>query len=49
VKVTTLHGHGYIRGIHVAHMLRDAKVLQIYESTNRVRRMVIARRALGFQ
>ncbi len=54
MKVTTdavqvLGGHGYIRGNHVERMMRDAKVLQIYEGTNQIQRMVIARRALGFR
>lgn len=53
MKVTTdavqvLGGHGYVRGNHVERMMRDAKVLQIYEGTNQIQRMVIARRALGF-
>jgi len=33
----------------VERMMRDAKVLQIYEGTNQIQRMVIARRALGFR
>jgi alkylation response protein AidB-like acyl-CoA dehydrogenase len=54
MKVTTdavqiLGGHGYIRGNHVERMMRDAKVLQIYEGTNQIQRMVIARRALGLR
>jgi acyl-CoA dehydrogenase len=54
MKVTTdavqiLGGHGYVRGNHVERMMRDAKVLQIYEGTNQIQRMVIARRALGFK
>ena len=54
MKVTTdavqiLGGHGYVRGNHVERMMRDAKILQIYEGTNQIQRMVIARRALGFR
>lgn len=54
MKVTTdavqiLGGHGYVRGNHVERMMRDAKVLQIYEGTNQIQRMVIARRALGLR
>jgi alkylation response protein AidB-like acyl-CoA dehydrogenase len=54
MKVTTdavqiLGGHGYVRGNHVERMMRDAKVLQIYEGTNQIQRMVVARRALGFR
>lgn len=53
MKVTTdavqiLGGHGYVRGNHVERMMRDAKVLQIYEGTNQIQRIQIARRALGF-
>jgi acyl-CoA dehydrogenase len=52
MKVTTdavqvLGGHGYIRDNHVERMMRDAKILQIYEGTNQIQRMIIARRALG--
>lgn len=54
MKVTTdavqiLGGHGYVRANHVERMMREAKVLQIYEGTNQIQRMVIARRALGFR
>jgi acyl-CoA dehydrogenase len=54
MKVTTdavqiLGGHGYVRGNHVERMMRDAKVLQIYEGTNQIQRMVIARRAMGLR
>ncbi|NDZ18554.1 acyl-CoA dehydrogenase [Variovorax sp. WS11] len=54
MKVTTdavqiLGGHGYVRGNHVERMMRDAKVLQIYEGTNQIQRMVVARRALGLR
>ena len=54
MKVTTdavqiLGGHGYVRGNHVERMMRDAKVLQIYEGTNQIQRLQIARRALGFR
>jgi len=54
MRVTTdavqiLGGHGYIRGNRVERMMRDAKVLQIYEGTNQIQRMVIARRALGLK
>lgn len=54
MKVTTdavqiLGGHGYVRGNHVERMMRDAKVLQIYEGTNQIQRMVIARRAMSLR
>lgn len=43
--VQMLGGHGYIRDNHVERMMRDAKILQIYEGTNQIQRMIIARRA----
>ncbi len=55
MKVTTdavqvLGGYGYIREYPVERMMRDAKITQIYEGTNQIQRVVIARellRALG--
>jgi acyl-CoA dehydrogenase len=37
-------GNGYMRDYPVEKLLRDAKLLQIYEGTNQIQRMVIARR-----
>jgi alkylation response protein AidB-like acyl-CoA dehydrogenase len=36
-------GYGYMEDYPVAKFLRDAKILQIYEGTNQVQRLVIAR------
>ncbi|MGH9102982.1 MAG: acyl-CoA dehydrogenase family protein [Acidimicrobiales bacterium] len=41
-----LGGYGYTRELPLERMLRDAKVTQIYEGTNQVQRVVIARRVL---
>ncbi|HEX2737127.1 MAG TPA: acyl-CoA dehydrogenase family protein, partial [Acidimicrobiia bacterium] len=51
MRVTTdavqlLGGAGYTREFPVERMMRDAKVTQIYEGTNQVQRIVIARRVL---
>jgi alkylation response protein AidB-like acyl-CoA dehydrogenase len=39
-------GLGYIRGFEVERLYRDAKVTQIYEGTNQIQRMIIARSLL---
>lgn len=44
--VQVLGGAGYTRDFPVERMMRDAKVTQIYEGTNQVQRIVIARRLL---
>lgn len=36
-------GIGYIRGTEVERLYRDAKITQIYEGTNQIQRMIIAR------
>ncbi len=41
--VQILGGYGYIREYPVERMMRDAKITQIYEGTNEVQRLVIAR------
>ena len=41
--VQVLGGYGYIREFPVERMMRDAKITQIYEGTNEIQRMVIAR------
>ncbi len=40
-------GYGYMREYPVEKLMRDAKLLQIYEGTNQVQRMVIAREVLN--
>ncbi|HEV8681897.1 MAG TPA: acyl-CoA dehydrogenase family protein [Actinomycetota bacterium] len=52
MKVTTdavqiLGGYGYMREYGVERMMRDAKITQIYEGTNQIQRVVIARQLLG--
>jgi len=44
--VQLLGGNGYVRDYPVERMLRDAKVTQIYEGTNQIQRLVIARHLL---
>jgi alkylation response protein AidB-like acyl-CoA dehydrogenase len=39
-------GYGYTQDFPVERMMRDAKITQIYEGTNQVQRMVIARSLL---
>jgi alkylation response protein AidB-like acyl-CoA dehydrogenase len=51
MKVTTdavqlLGGYGYVNDYPVERMMRDAKITQIYEGTNQIQRMVIARQLL---
>ena len=41
--VQVLGGYGYIKEYPVERMMRDAKITQIYEGTNEVQRLVIAR------
>jgi alkylation response protein AidB-like acyl-CoA dehydrogenase len=45
--VQVLGGYGYMKDQPLERMMRDAKVTQIYEGTNQVQRVVIARRLLG--
>ena len=40
-------GYGYTRDFPVERMMRDAKITQIYEGTNQIQRMVMARQLLG--
>jgi alkylation response protein AidB-like acyl-CoA dehydrogenase len=51
MKVTTdavqlLGGYGYVSDYPVERMMRDAKITQIYEGTNQIQRMVMARQLL---
>jgi hypothetical protein len=39
-------GSGYIRGVEVERLYRDAKITQIYEGTNQIQRNIIARHVL---
>jgi alkylation response protein AidB-like acyl-CoA dehydrogenase len=52
MRVTTdavqlLGGYGYIKEYPVERMMRDAKITQIYEGTNQIQRVVVARQLLG--
>jgi alkylation response protein AidB-like acyl-CoA dehydrogenase len=47
--VQILGGYGYIQEYPVERMMRDAKITQIYEGTNQIQRLVIAREMLREQ
>jgi acyl-CoA dehydrogenase len=44
--VQVFGGNGYVRDYPVEKLMRDAKVLQIYEGTSQIQRLVIARNLL---
>jgi acyl-CoA dehydrogenase len=44
--VQVIGGYGYVRDHPVERMMRDAKITQIYEGTNEIQRLVIARSLL---
>jgi alkylation response protein AidB-like acyl-CoA dehydrogenase len=45
--VQLLGGYGYTNEFPVERMMRDAKITQIYEGSNQIQRMVIAKHLLG--
>ena len=45
--VQLLGGYGYTQDFPVERMMRDAKITQIYEGTNQIQRVVIAKHLLG--
>jgi len=45
--VQLLGGAGYVRDFPVERMMRDAKITQIYEGTNQIQRVVMARQLLN--
>lgn len=45
--IQVLGGYGYMKEYPAERMLRDAKITQIYEGTNQIQRLVIARNLLG--
>ncbi len=45
--VQVFGGVGYTREFPVERFMRDAKIMQIYEGTNQIQRLVIARELLG--
>jgi alkylation response protein AidB-like acyl-CoA dehydrogenase len=44
--VQVLGGYGYVQDHPVERFMRDAKITQIYEGTNQVQRIVMARKLL---
>ncbi|MBV9467029.1 MAG: acyl-CoA dehydrogenase family protein [Solirubrobacterales bacterium] len=44
--VQVLGGYGYVKEYPVERMMRDAKITQIYEGTNQIQRVVMARQLL---
>ncbi|MGZ4126502.1 MAG: acyl-CoA dehydrogenase family protein, partial [Actinomycetota bacterium] len=44
--VQILGGYGYVREYPAERYMRDAKITQIYEGTNQIQRVVIARQIL---
>ena len=47
--VQVFGGYGYTREFPVERSMRDAKIMQIYEGTNQIQRIVIARELLGLR
>jgi len=48
VNAVQVHGgSGYIKGVEVERLMRDAKITQIYEGTNQIQRLIMARQLLG--
>ena len=45
--VQVLGGYGYLEEFPVERMMRDAKITQLYEGTQQIQRLVIARALLG--
>jgi alkylation response protein AidB-like acyl-CoA dehydrogenase len=45
--VQLLGGYGYVRDYPVERMMRDAKITQIYEGTNQIQRVLLARQLLA--
>jgi alkylation response protein AidB-like acyl-CoA dehydrogenase len=45
--VQLLGGYGYTKDFPVERMMRDAKITQIYEGTNQIQRVVVAKKLLG--
>ena len=45
--VQVFGGYGYVKDYPVEKLMRDAKILQIFEGTAQVQRIVIARQVIG--
>ncbi len=40
-------GYGYMKDYPMEKLMRDAKLLQIYEGTNEIQRLIISREVIG--
>jgi alkylation response protein AidB-like acyl-CoA dehydrogenase len=40
-------GYGYMKDYPMEKLMRDAKLLQIYEGTNEIQQLVISKEAIG--
>jgi len=52
MKVTTeplqiVGGYGYMKDYPMEKLMRDAKLLQIYEGTNEIQRLIVSREVIG--
>jgi alkylation response protein AidB-like acyl-CoA dehydrogenase len=45
--VQVFGGYGYTREFPVERFMRDAKIMQIYEGTNQIQRLIIAKELLA--
>jgi alkylation response protein AidB-like acyl-CoA dehydrogenase len=45
--VQVFGGYGYTREFPVERFMRDAKIMQIYEGTNQIQRVIIAKELLA--
>jgi butyryl-CoA dehydrogenase len=45
--VQVFGGYGYTREFPVERFMRDAKIMQIYEGTSQIQRLIIAKELLG--
>ena len=45
--VQVLGGYGYIEDYPVERMMRDAKITQLYEGTQQIQRLIVARSLLS--
>ena len=47
-KAVQIHGgYGYIKEYPVERMMRDAKITQLYEGTQQIQRLIVARQLLA--
>lgn len=47
LAIQVLGGYGYTRDFPVERYMREAKITQIFEGTNQIQRLVIARQLAG--